>query len=721
MAIQLKDLIAAQRELKAADSASLSIAEFRKMVVDSEDSNKRIEVKLQKIVDASAKDKEVQLSVLEEAKANKDIRPIDVNLLDEFKQLGAKFDKSNSNTAKLFEEAKKQTAAFQTFTKKQLTDNSVKAITDKAASLPQFKTIGERVGDVKDNIKKFFTVKGFLNKTGIVDEKSDGIFATMVNRRQAKKDYVQDRLAVDPQQLSLAAGKLAKKDGKEYSKLSDSEKQEYKKQAEPEVKASFAKKFDEQQSIQKDMRANQKDVNRLKDNGFSDEKIKGTAAGKKQAELAEAYAKVDTRAKDLVEYKEPTGGSTVALAKSLTASEEVTNEAQQAAEKQSELLHTIVDNTEETNKILSGGKKDKKEKPAEESKGKGIFDTAKDALSNIASNSGIGKLAKKVPGVGKLGKNLLKGAKGFGIGAALGIGGDLAADYLGRDTKAGAGADILGKTASYAGTGALIGSVIPGVGTAIGGAIGGVAGLGMGLYDNFGTLFGSNKAKVTSAKSSKSYQKIAGEEVVPGQKLSKKQMAIIAVAKSMGNSYSPEIEKQYAAQKAESVTPTVASKSEGAAVSPAQPVAAYDFQNTAGAGRGNSADPRRLDNAVPVSPSTEATPITPASSSSEISSKKAELSVAMRRGKMDDVKRLNKELMSLETRPKPVAKSEGAAVYNQSAETAGLKEKSSSQPIVVAPVTNNSSNSSTQVTKYDLPTRKDDGSLNRYTGSRLAY
>ena len=30
-------------------------------------------------------------------------------------------------------------------------------------------------------------------------------------------------------------------------------------------------------------------------------------------------------------------------------------------------------------------------------------------------------------------------------------------------------------------------------------------------------------------------------------------------------------------------------------------------------------------------------------------------------------------------------------------------------------------NSTTQVTKFDLPTRKDDGSLNRYTGSRLAY
>jgi hypothetical protein len=36
-------------------------------------------------------------------------------------------------------------------------------------------------------------------------------------------------------------------------------------------------------------------------------------------------------------------------------------------------------------------------------------------------------------------------------------------------------------------------------------------------------------------------------------------------------------------------------------------------------------------------------------------------------------------------------------------------------------VSNTNVSNNTQVTKYDLPTRKDDGSLNRYTGSRLAY
>jgi hypothetical protein len=50
------------------------------------------------------------------------------------------------------------------------------------------------------------------------------------------------------------------------------------------------------------------------------------------------------------------------------------------------------------------------------------------------------------------------------------------------------------------------------------------------------------------------YQMIANEEVVPGQKLSDKQMTIIGVAKRMGVTYSPEVESQYAAQKASQVT-----------------------------------------------------------------------------------------------------------------------------------------------------------------------
>jgi len=87
----------------------------------------------------------------------------------------------------------------------------------------------------------------------------------------------------------------------------------------------------------------------------------------------------------------------------------------------------------------------------------------------------------KMPGLGKLGGGL------GGIVASVGL--DYAADALGRDTTAGASADIASQTLGLAGTGALIGSVIPGVGTAIGAGIGGAIGLGKGLYDNSSTIF----------------------------------------------------------------------------------------------------------------------------------------------------------------------------------------------------------------------------------------
>lgn len=82
---------------------------------------------------------------------------------------------------------------------------------------------------------------------------------------------------------------------------------------------------------------------------------------------------------------------------------------------------------------------------------------------------------------------LLKGAT---VGGLIGLGGDYAADKLGRETKGGAAADVLGQTATYASTGALIGSIVPGVGTAVGAGVGGVIGAGKGLWDNRGTLFG---------------------------------------------------------------------------------------------------------------------------------------------------------------------------------------------------------------------------------------
>lgn len=90
---------------------------------------------------------------------------------------------------------------------------------------------------------------------------------------------------------------------------------------------------------------------------------------------------------------------------------------------------------------------------------------------------------------GRLAGMLGRGSIGGLIaGAALGGVGSLAtgAGY----TKTGAGIDILGQAAGLAGTGAMLGSFLGPGGTLIGGALGGLAGAGMGLYQNWDTLFG---------------------------------------------------------------------------------------------------------------------------------------------------------------------------------------------------------------------------------------
>jgi len=83
--------------------------------------------------------------------------------------------------------------------------------------------------------------------------------------------------------------------------------------------------------------------------------------------------------------------------------------------------------------------------------------------------------------------------KGGGL-AIAGMGASYAAGALEESghEKSAAAADIAGTAATYAGTGMMIGSVIPGVGTAVGGIIGGLAGSALGLWDNWNRLFGKS-------------------------------------------------------------------------------------------------------------------------------------------------------------------------------------------------------------------------------------
>lgn len=117
--------------------------------------------------------------------------------------------------------------------------------------------------------------------------------------------------------------------------------------------------------------------------------------------------------------------------------------------------------------------------------GSGSLGSSRGILGKTARNTMRGKgLSGKM---GKFGRGMAKG--GMAKGGALALGG-MAAN-VGRefmddpDSDAGKALGVLGSTASYAGTGAMIGSIIPGLGTAAGAVIGGLIGAGMGVYDEY--------------------------------------------------------------------------------------------------------------------------------------------------------------------------------------------------------------------------------------------
>jgi hypothetical protein len=105
-----------------------------------------------------------------------------------------------------------------------------------------------------------------------------------------------------------------------------------------------------------------------------------------------------------------------------------------------------------------------------------------------------GAAGRAAGGLGRF-AGLAKGLAG-GVGGILGgLALSSASDYAKEKgmEKTGAGLDIASKAASFAGTGAMLGSVVPGLGTVVGGGLGALAGGAYGLYQNFGSLFGNKK------------------------------------------------------------------------------------------------------------------------------------------------------------------------------------------------------------------------------------
>jgi hypothetical protein len=249
----------------------------------------------------------------------------------------------NSNVIQLFKEVKKQTKAIE-----KMSPERAGQITDKSMALEQFKTIGERIGDFKKGFKDFFTLKGFLNKTGIVDAESGGIVSTAVNRRAARMQYVEDRMKTDPNYYKIAKG------------ATDEEKK-------ATARRTFGAQFDEQQRLRRDMRANEGEISRLEKAGYREDQIKKAGLFQMRGTLAEQMEKVDPRIRQVKEQESKSSVRTAKVtedggAKTVSAdsfSDEAALESQRQQAQVIDLLSKIEANT----RGAGGGEEEQKEEP----------------------------------------------------------------------------------------------------------------------------------------------------------------------------------------------------------------------------------------------------------------------------------------------------------------------------------------------------------------------
>lgn len=124
-------------------------------------------------------------------------------------------------------------------------------------------------------------------------------------------------------------------------------------------------------------------------------------------------------------------------------------------------------------------------------------------MDMITGGGGFGGKRKLIGRFGSAAKarTAMAGFKGGGYAAAIGMGTELIASQMdeggAKDVVSGAG-----QTLSYAGTGAMIGSVIPGIGTAVGAIVGG----GIGLIKSFFEAEDNRKARDEAARKQKEAQ-----------------------------------------------------------------------------------------------------------------------------------------------------------------------------------------------------------------------
>jgi hypothetical protein len=408
----------------------------------------------------------------------------------------------NSNVIKLSDHMKKMTRIFEGKLQQTMSPEQVGKITDTATGRRQFNTLRPRVDSFKASAKDFFSMRGFLDKTGIIPRNSGGIFSEYLDRGEARKKYVDQYTKMHGGSRDVAAARFNKIQDKQY-----------------------------------EMSQNEAKLKELREGGWTEGQIAGTSEAKKRGILARQLSSIDNRVRP-----ESLEGVVSSKAGGLDSGEESMLEQNRMVSDQTELLIKIEENTRGL-RVVGGTATGGATAAAEESGGLGLMDLAgglgKRALGGI--KAGASMLGKGAMGAARfLGKNpLAMAGLAVGAGAYAGYKGWQAAgdkeQNAKEDIKAklesgeitqgeakklteqvseqavvergaaagkGTGMAVGGAAGALKGAaaGAAIGSVVPVVGTAIGGLIGGTLGAvgGSWLGGKGGEFIGEKAGQLTN-------------------------------------------------------------------------------------------------------------------------------------------------------------------------------------------------------------------------------
>jgi hypothetical protein len=270
----------------------------------------------------------------------------------------------NSNVIKLFNEIKNQTKEIKGLSKLvPVSPEQSKAILDKSRNNREFKSIGQRITSAKENVKDFFTLRGFLDKTGIAERGSGGILSEHLDAKEAVQKKAQARIDAGDPTVRLHGVEKSRK--------------------------IFERQETEAQQLRRNQGDDERKIESYKKLGISEKQIEKSPEAKRLKETAIGLAKVDValrpegfnaktgmidtavaekrKAKETEEPK-VTAKKAKALVTSLIqptakvtadplAAEETASESQSIIEKQTDLLAEIAEYTSRIPKIVKAPSK----------------------------------------------------------------------------------------------------------------------------------------------------------------------------------------------------------------------------------------------------------------------------------------------------------------------------------------------------------------------------